>query len=116
MRRALAAVLPPLVFGALFVAAWEAVVRGFDLKPYFLPSPSSIAEAFGENWRQVWEAARVSGTNALIGLLVGVVLGVAFSFLLMRFDVLNELANPLAVALNAIPIVVVVSIFQNWYP
>lgn len=116
MRRALAAVVPPLVFGALFILAWEAVVRGFDLKPYFLPSPSSIAEAFGDNWRLVWEAARVSGTNALIGLLAGVALGVAFSFLLMRFDVLNELANPLAVALNAIPIVVVVSIFQNWYP
>ena len=116
MRRVAAALLPPLVFGALLVAAWEAVVRGFDLKPYFLPSPSSIAEAFADHWRLVWDAARVSGTNALIGLVAGVVLGVAFSFLLMRFDVLNELANPLAVALNAIPIVVIVSVFQNWYP
>jgi len=115
-RALLGSIVPPLEFGALFVGAWEALVRGFDLKPYFLPSPSSVAEAFVDGRAQVWEAVRVSGTNALIGLVAGVLLGVAFSFLLMRFDLLNELASPLAVALNAVPIVVIVSIFQNWYP
>lgn len=116
LRQIAAIVVPPLVVGVAAVLAWEALVRGLDLKPYFLPSPSSIAEAFFDNPDRIWNAVRVSGTNALIGLLGGVVLGVAVSFLLMRFDLLNELANPLAVALNAVPIVVIVSIFQNWYP
>jgi len=116
VKRLLAIVLPPLVVGVAAVAAWEAVVRGMDLKPYFLPAPSSIADAFTGNFERVWGAMRVSGTNALVGMLAGVVLGVAVSFLLMRFDLLNELANPLAVALNAVPIVVIVSVFQTWYP
>lgn len=110
------ALVPPLVFGVIFVAGWEAVVRGFDLKPYFLPKPSDIARAFADNWRLVGEVTLVSGTNALIGLLCGIALGIACSFLLMRFDVLNELATPLAVALNAVPIVVVTTIFYRWYP
>jgi NitT/TauT family transport system permease protein len=114
-RRLLGAVAPPVVLGVVLVGAWEALVKGLDLKPYFLPSPSSVADAFADNAGLVRDAVIVSGTNALVGLLGGVVLGIAFSFLLMRFDILNELANPLAVALNAIPIVVIVSVFQNMY-
>ena len=41
-RRVFANVVPPAAFGVLFVVLWEAVVKGFDLKPYFLPAPSAI--------------------------------------------------------------------------
>jgi len=37
---------PALVFGVSFLALWEAAVRGFDLKPYFLAAPSKIFEQF----------------------------------------------------------------------
>lgn len=110
------AVLPPLVLGVALVAVWEAIVRGFDVKPYFLPSPISVAEAFGDNVGLVWRAAKVSGGNALFGLVAGAVLGIVCSFALMRFSILNELISPLAIALNAVPIVVVVSVFQRMYP
>lgn len=115
IRRLVGAVLPPLLFGALFLAAWEAVVAIFDLKPFFLPAPSAIGQAFVENLGRVWAATSVSGTNALIGLLVGTIVGVASSFLLMRFSILNELATPLAIALNAVPIIVLVSVFNNMF-
>ena len=114
-RRVASTLLPPLVFGVLFIATWEAVVALFDLKPYFLPSPAAIAEAFVDNVGLIWDATRVSGTNALIGLVVGTVAGIAASFVLMRFSILNELATPLAIALNAIPIVVLVAIFNNMF-
>lgn len=114
-RNLLAVVVPPLVFGVLFVALWEAVVKGFDLKPYFLPAPSAVIDSFFNNFDNVREASFVSGSNALVGLLAGLLLGVAMSFLLMRFDVLNELVGPLAVALNAVPIIVMVAVFQDMY-
>jgi len=114
-RRILAAVVPPIVFGVAFVLAWEGVVKAFDLKPFFLPAPSAIAEAFGDNVDLIWDATAVSGKNALVGLLVGTVVGIAASFLLMRFNLLNELTTPLAIALNAIPIIVLVSIFNNMF-
>jgi NitT/TauT family transport system permease protein len=114
-QRVAVTVLPPLVFGVLFVLAWEGVVAAFDLKPYFLPAPSAIAEAFVDNLDRVWEATVVSGTNALIGLVAGTVAGIAMSFLLMRFNLLNELTTPLAIALNAIPIIVLVSVFNNMF-
>ena len=114
-RSALRAVWPPVVFGLAFLLLWEASVKLFDLKPYFLPSPSQIWDQFRENVGLIWEAASVSGANALVGLLVGTALGVAMSFLLARFRLLNDLMSPLAVALNAVPIFVLVAVFNNMF-
>jgi len=108
-------VLPPIVFGVASLALWEAVVKVFDLKPYFLPPPSSIWARFRENAGLIWEAASVSGTNALVGLIAGTILGVAVSFVLIRFRVLDELVTPLAIALNAVPIFVLVAVFNNMF-
>ncbi len=116
VTRVARAVLPPAVFGVLFLAAWELLVQGLDLKPYFLPAPSAIWSAFADNVGLVKDAASVSGANALIGLLAGTVLGIIAAFALMRFRSLNELVTPMAVSLNAIPIVVLVAVFVNWYP
>ncbi len=112
-RAVLRELWPPVLFGVVFLAVWEAIVKGFDLKPFLLPAPSAIWSAFLERWDDVWDASLSTGTNALVGLLLGVVLGVATSFLLMRFRLLNELTTPLAIALNAIPIIVLVPVFNN---
>ncbi len=113
--RALHTLWPPLLFGVAILAAWELVVRAFDLKPYFLPAPSTIVEATIDNAGLISQAAWVSGSNALVGLIVGTAFGIAMSFVLMRFRLLNDMVSPLAVALNAIPIVVLVSVFNNQF-
>ena len=106
-------ILPPLVFGVAFLLLWESVVKGFDLKPYFLAAPSKIFEQFFKNFVRIWEATSVSGTNALVGLIAGTVFGVAMSFALSRYRFLGELVTPLAIALNAIPIFVLVAVLNN---
>ena len=105
----------PLIFGVVFLALWESVVVGFDLKPYFLAAPSKIVEQFFKNTTRIWEATVVSGTNALVGLIVGTILGIAMSFVLSRFRFLSQLVTPLAISLNAIPIFVLVAVLNNMY-
>ena len=114
-RSAVRAILPPFLFGVAFLVLWEVSVKAFDLKPYFLPAPSEVWRQFRENLDLIWEAARVSGGNALVGLLVGTALGVSMSFVLARFRLLDDLINPLAVALNAVPIFVLVAVFNNMF-
>jgi NitT/TauT family transport system permease protein len=114
-RGLLPVVVPPIVFGIGFLALWEAVVKGFDLKPYFLAPPSQIWAQFAGNLTLIWEATKVSGGNALVGLLVGTVLGISMAFLLGRFRLLNDLVTPLAIALNAVPIFVLVAVFNNMF-
>ena len=75
-RQLFANVLPPAGFGLLFLAGWEAVVKAFDLKPYFLPAPSAIWSAFTDNTDLVRSAAFASGSNALVGLIAGTLLGI----------------------------------------
>jgi NitT/TauT family transport system permease protein len=115
VRGVVRAVWPPLVFGVAFLTLWEAAVEVLDLKPYFLAPPSAIWEQFTSNFDLVWDATVVSGGNAFAGLVAGTLLGVAMSFLLMRFNLLNELLTPLAIALNAVPIFVLVAVFNNMF-
>ena len=115
-RSVVAAVIPPLAFGVGFLLIWETAVKVFDFQPYFLPAPSAIWSAFRENTALIWEATKVSGLNALVGLVVGTALGVLISFALARFRLLNDVMTPLSVALNAVPIFVLVALFNNMYP
>lgn len=108
-------ILAPLVFGVAFIALWEGAVVGFDLKPYFLAAPSKIMEQFLKNITRIWEATAVSGGNALVGLVIGTILGIAMSFILSRFRFLSQLITPLAISLNAIPIFVLVAVLNNMY-
>jgi NitT/TauT family transport system permease protein len=115
-RHVFSLVWPPLVFGVGFLLLWELAVRVFDFQPYFLPAPSAIWDAFRATTSLIWEATKVSGLNALLGLLIGTAIGVAMAFLLARFRLVDDLLSPLAVALNAIPIFVLVAVFNNMYP
>jgi NitT/TauT family transport system permease protein len=112
-KSVLAAVWPPLAFGVGILAVWEAAVAAFDIKPFTLPAPTAIWSAFIERFDDVFEQTMVTGTNALIGLLVGLLFGVVMSLVTVRFRLLEELLTPLAVALNAVPIVVIVPILNN---
>jgi len=105
----------PAAFGLGFAALWEGAVAALDLKPYFLVPPSSIVAQFLDNLGLIWDAASVSGLNAAVGLLAGTLLGVAMSFALSRWRFLGELATPLAVALNAVPIFVLVAVLNNMF-
>lgn len=115
IRRGVDLAWPPALFGIGFLALWEGAVKVFDLKPYFLPPPSSIWREFTGNLGLIWDAAWVSGSNAFVGLLVGTLFGVAVSFVMMRFRVLNDMLTPLAIALNAVPIIVLVAVFNNMF-
>ncbi|HEX3089700.1 MAG TPA: ABC transporter permease [Ilumatobacteraceae bacterium] len=111
----LRAVAPPLLFGVILLGIWEAVVRGFDLKPYFLVPPSAIWSGFVKNFSNIWHAMVVSGTNAAFGLIVGSIVGILMAFLLSRSKILDQLITPLSTAVNAIPAFVLVSVFNNMF-
>jgi NitT/TauT family transport system permease protein len=111
----LQAVAPPLLFGVVLLGLWEVLVRGFDLKPYFLVPPSAIWSGFTGNFANIWDAMVVSGTNAAFGLVVGSIVGILMAFLLSRFKILDQLITPLSTAVNAIPAFVLVSVFNNMF-
>jgi NitT/TauT family transport system permease protein len=107
--------LPPVVFGVVFLALWEMFVRVQGIQPYLLPRPTAIADEFSGNTGLIWGAVRVTGVNALVGLVGGVVLGLAVAFLGNRFRLLGDLVTPLTGVVAAMPIIVLVAIFNNLF-
>ena len=97
-RRVVHAAWPPLVFGVGVPRALGGCSsRCSTSSRTSCRPPSAIWDQFRRNLELIWDATSVSGGNALVGLVAGTLFGVAMSFLLMRFNLLNELLTPLAV-------------------
>jgi NitT/TauT family transport system permease protein len=114
-QRRVLLIVAPLVFGVAFLSAWELFVVVRHIKPFLLPKPSAIWHEIIVNRSLIVRAARTSGTNAFIGLVLGTAVGLVAAFAASRFRAVNELLSPLAVAVNAVPIIVLVSVFNNMF-
>ena len=111
MRRWLA----PIVVGVAFLAGWEALVRAYRIRPFLLPRPSAVWTQLRLNVDDILESARITGTNALVGLIAGTVLGVLAALVASRFRIVDELLVPLAAAVNAMPIIALAPIFNTMF-
>lgn len=114
-RGSLALVLPPVVFGVLVVVLWQTWVEVYDVQPFVIPKPTSIIQSLFDNPSLVTKACIVTGVNALVGLILGAILGFAAAVLTNRFRFVAELVNPLAVTVAAVPAVVIVGVLNNMY-
>lgn len=104
-------------FGA--IAAWELAVRALELRTFILPAPSAIATALVENWSAgrwpLFDAARTTLFEALGGLAIGTLVGVVFAFAVTRWTTVRDAVMPLAIAVNAIPIIAFAPIALAWF-
>jgi NitT/TauT family transport system permease protein len=108
-------VLAPVLVGVAILAGWQAFVQLRHIRPYLLPKPSAIWTQITLNAADIWAAARVTGANALVGLVAGSVLGILAALVASRFRIVNELLIPLAAAVNAMPIIALAPIFNNMF-
>jgi NitT/TauT family transport system permease protein len=115
LRRGLALVLPPVVLGLLIVGLWQAWVEIKHVQPFIIPKPTAIIDALREDPDLVVKASIVTGVNALVGLVLGSLLGFVVAVVTNRFRLASELVNPLAVTVAAVPAVVIVGVLNNMY-
>jgi NitT/TauT family transport system permease protein len=115
VRDRLAAYAAPLVAGLVIFGGWELALAVFNPDGFVLPAPSEIIGALFDNWDAIFKGARITGFVVVSGLLAGVITGVGAALLVTRFRAANETITPLAVAVNAIPIIALAPIFNNWF-
>ena len=108
-------VLAPIGFGVIFLGLWQALVTGLQIEPYVVPSPLEIAAEFGANISSVLSGATRTGLNALIGLVVGALLGVLGALLANVVMNLEGLTAPLVAALAVMPIVALAPVLYTMY-
>lgn len=106
-----------LAFLVALVGSWEGLTRVGVVDPFFFGQPSGILAQLvtwvknGTAQGPLWEQILVTLEETVLGFISGVVLGVTFGVLLGRNRLLSDVLGPYIKALNAMPRVVLGSIF-----
>ncbi|NNE74406.1 MAG: ABC transporter permease [Acidimicrobiales bacterium] len=114
MRR-LAQLPPPLVVGVVLIGLWQGLLALLSPDGFVLPAPTEILDAAIENRTEIWAATKITGWVIISGLVAGVVLAVLAALLVTRYRTAREAITPLTVAINAIPIIALAPILNNWF-
>ncbi|MBB6021745.1 NitT/TauT family transport system permease protein [Paenibacillus sp. JGP012] len=109
--------LLPWLAGAAFLTLWQ--LRFFhvllSLEVYQLPVPSAIVFSIRDNAEMLLRYAVYSGTEMLGGFLIGSLLGVLAATGASFFPNSGRAAVTVLSALNAVPIVALAPIMNNWF-
>ncbi len=108
-------ILAPVLLGVVVLVLWQFAVVGFAIKPYVLPSPTAIGDQFVRAFGTIWSGTRVTGFNALVGLLLGAVLGILFAIVSALVRVFDELTLPVVTALAVVPIVALAPVLYTMF-
>ena len=115
VRRLVAAWGPPLLMVAVLIGAWELWVVVRNSPPYVLPSPGRVAGAFGETARLLPRHILWTVIESLVGLAAGAVAGAAIAALLAGVPLARRLLEPLLVASQTIPMIVLAPLLVIWF-
>lgn len=102
------------------IGGWQLLTTWKVIDPFFFGQPTGIVRqlanwaehgtAYGSLWLQVW----ITMKEALLGFVYGVLGGVFFGILLGQVRFLADVLGPYIKAMNAIPRIVLGSIFVVW--
>jgi len=107
-------ILAPLVFGLLFLAAWEAAVRIGEIPRYILPGPLVVAEALWTDGASLSASLLITLRITLAALAAATVIGGAIALLFAYSRVLEISLFPYAVILQVTPIVAIAPLIIIW--
>jgi len=102
------------VFVAVLVI-WEIGFLVLGVQSFLIPRPTVIAASLAEQWATLVRGVLFTGTEAVLGLLVGLVLGTAAGFATARWVSAREVLLPVAIGASTIPIIAFAPITLNWF-
>lgn len=111
LRRYLPAVL--LLPSGLIV--WELGVRLFNIQGFLLPAPSLIGQTFTENWSTLIDRGWYTFQEAAWGYLIGCCLGILIGMVVARWATVSAALMPIAIAINAVPIIALSPLVRVWF-
>lgn len=103
--------------GALLLGLgiWQATVWLTNAPHFILPSPWRVAQAAYFSRALIWENSLVTGTEVLLGLLIGTVIGVVCAISLASSHKIQRLALPILVFTQAVPVFALAPMLTLWF-
>jgi NitT/TauT family transport system permease protein len=112
--------LARLAVAIVVIGGWQLLTGWNVLDPFFFGRPSGIVTTLvdwvqhGTQYGSVWSQIGVTMKEALLGFAYGTVGGIVAGVLLGQFPFLSDVAGPYIKILNAMPRIVLGSIFVVW--
>lgn len=113
--RALRSNAAPLMVALIALAFWEALIIVFSIQEFLLPRPSVIGGRLAELYPRLISAGWNTFQNAFWGFAIGSGLGILAGFASARFAGFSRALLPLAIAINAVPIIALAPIMNRWF-
>ena len=107
-------ILYPSLVAILVIGAWQAIVTGFKLPPYLVPSPLATAQTLVTDWVALGGALLVTLKITVLSFFLAVLVGVLISFLFVQSRAVETALFPYAVLLQVTPIVAVAPLIIIW--
>jgi len=99
--------LLPVIVLAAGIAAWEFVVRIYDIQPYVLPGPLAVFQTLVSDWPVLSQSLEVTLLTTLEGFLAAAAGGVALALLFNQSKWLEYSLFPYAVILQVTPVIAI---------
>ena len=112
-RRRLEIAMPWLVIVGLLIV-WQSAVHLFQIRPFILPSPTAIYDAFLQYREPIISNSLFTLFNTLIGFTIGVIVGMLLGIVIGSFRLAYAGLYPLLIGINSVPKAAVVPILVLW--
>ncbi len=107
--------LIPVIVIAVLLVIWQ-LVCAFELVPgYMLPSPIEVVKAFISDFPLLMSHAKVTILEAVLGLVIGVLLGFGCAALMDSFPLVKKGLYPILVLTQTIPPVAIAPLLILWF-
>ncbi len=104
-----------LIVGVLVIVLWEVLIIVLRIEQFLLPKPSVIGATFAEVYPRLISAGWNTFQNAFWGFAIGCGAGILTGMVSARFVSFSKALLPVAIAINAVPIIALAPIFNNWF-
>ncbi|MEI8151691.1 MAG: ABC transporter permease, partial [Hyphomicrobiales bacterium] len=105
--------MPWLVIVGLLIV-WQSAVHLFQIRPFILPSPTAIYDAFLQYREPIISNSLFTLFNTLIGFTIGVIVGMLLGIVIGSFRLAYAGLYPLLIGINSVPKAAVVPILVLW--
>jgi NitT/TauT family transport system permease protein len=109
-------ILLPVIVAAVGTAAWEFVVRFFDIKPYVLPGPLAVLQTLIGDWGVLSQSLLATLLTTLEGFVAASVGGIALALLFNLSKALEYSLFPYAVILQVTPVIAIAPLLLIYLP
>ena len=104
----------PIAVGILAIVLWHALVKGFEVPHYIVPSPGRVAQTLVEDWGLLFNSLLVTLKITFGAFFMAVLIGTTVAFLFVQSRWVEVSFFPYAVLLQVTPIVAIAPLIIIW--